>query len=296
MDRPVSGQAILLLAFILAIAAIAVGGVKLLQPPQASVTVDASESSPAGTVNVSQASLPAHLFLTANGSLVADGNDNLTLAVKATDANGLPVPDGTQISLSVRQWAWYLGERGTLSTNASYQGLQALTLPTNNGEAVANFGWINESYPGTKATILASIVADPDVNGSEVVYAYRGIMWAGKVMNSYGDPLDNTTVTLHLIGTDAAGNDREIYDQTIVNPSEPEHPGSYIFDNLTMPGGVTYGYASACVEIGGGVVYYGRTQNASLTDPGAQKCVGEDIVLHVPIPGAMPIDAPGREP
>jgi hypothetical protein len=64
--------------------------------------------------------------------------------------------------------------------------------------------------------------------------------WFGSVVDSNGVAMGNVTVTLHLMSPDS-----EVASYTRQSLSENLYPGTFVFDNITLPDNATYGYATA---------------------------------------------------
>lgn len=292
MGSSLSDRTIVLIAIVVALLIVTFGGAMLITGAQGSSSANSAViyggfGNETYTVGLPRALPPAQINLSTDHVLLADGLDNITVTAVVTDAVGNPVSDGTEVVFTAGQTPWDAVYNGPLSTIPSHQGLMSIVARTEGGKAQVYYGWFNPGYAGNKSTISASLANSPAINSSLAVYAYKGLIWTGSVYDPYGEPYDNITVRLHLMGTDADGHDREISNLTAATPSEPEHPGFYVFDNITLPGNVHYGYAEALVDIGDGVIYYSRSDNVSLRATEGALPVSADIVLHVPMSGCI---------
>jgi hypothetical protein len=135
----------------------------------------------------------------------------------------VPLPDGVT-------YAYAVADSGDLGGGVHCFG------QTNNIEinkSILTSGILFLNIPGS--------IAPPD-NGS----ANRVIEgWFGTVIDSSSRPMGNVNVTLHLMSPDG-----EVAAITTQSISSGQYPGSFVFDNVSLPDNAMYGYVT--VDTGNG--------------------------------------------
>jgi hypothetical protein len=96
----------------------------------------------------------------------------------------------------------------------------------------------------------------------------------GYVINTYGEGIPDTEVTLHVVGSDGA----EIYNMTTPTGSSQPYAGLYVFDSVVITPEVQYAYVSTTI-LNNDIEYYGFSSNFTLQD---NTTINKSIVMHLP--------------